>query len=53
MGDQNGDGGTAAAEPPTVPPRGTNRAALLEQRKKEVQDALVVGPLVQVVNPNA
>ena len=56
MEDQGGDGGgAAAAAPPTVPvpPRGANRAALLEQRKKEVQDALVVGPLVKVVYAEA
>ena len=54
MGDHGGDGGgAAAAAPPTVPPRRANRGTLLEQRKKEVQDALVVGPLVKVVNAKA
>ena len=54
MGDQGGDGGAAAAAvPPTAPPRGANRAALLEQRKKEVQGTLVVGPLVQIVHAEA
>ena len=54
MGDQGGDGGAAAvAAPPTAPPRGANRAALLDQRKREVQGALVVGPLVQVAYAEA
>ena len=49
-----GEGGAAAgATPPTAPPRGASRAVLLEQRKKEVQDALVVGPLVKVVYAEA
>ena len=52
MGDSGGDGG-AAATPPTAPPRGASRAALLEQRKLEVQDALVVGALVKVVYAEA
>ena len=44
------DGGAAAgATPPTAPPRGASRPVLLEQRKKEVQDAAVVGSLVKVV----
>ena len=55
MRSQGGDGGAAAAAaPPTAPPRGANRAALLEQREKEFhQDALVVGPLVQVAYAEA
>ena len=52
MGDSGGDGG-AAATPPTAPPRGASRAVLLEQRKKEVQDASVVGALVKVVYAEA
>ena len=52
MGDQGGDGGALPA-PPTVPPRGASRAVLLEQRKKEVQDAAVVGALVKVVYAEA
>ena len=54
MGGQGGDGGAAAAAtPPTVPPRGASRAVLLEQRKKEVQDASVVGALVKVAYAEA
>ena len=54
MGGQGGDGGAAAAAAPsTVPPRGADRTALLEQRKKEVQGALVVGPLVKVAYAEA
>ena len=49
MGDQGGGGGGAAPAPPTAPARGASRAVLLDQRKKEVQDAAVVGALVQVV----
>ena len=51
-----GDGGAAAAaEPPTAPPRrrGASWAVLLEQRKKEVQDAAVVGNLVKMVYAEA
>ena len=48
------DGGAAAgATPPTAPPRGASRAVLLEQRKKEVQDASVIGALVKVVYAEA
>ena len=54
MGDQGGAGGTsAAAAPLTVPPWGASRAVLSGDRKREVQDALVVGPLVQVVYAEA
>ena len=54
MGDQGGDGGAAAAAAPsTAPARGARRAALLEQRKTEVQDAAVVGSLVKVVYAEA
>ena len=56
MGDQGGGGGGAAATPPTAPARGASRAALpalLDQRKKEVQDAAVVGALVKVVYAEA
>ena len=52
MGDQGGGGG-AAATPPTAPARGASRAALLEQRKSEVQDAAVVASLVKVVYAEA
>ena len=52
MRDQGGDGGVPPA-PPTVPPRGASRAVLLEQRKKEAQDAAVVGALVKVVYAEA
>ena len=52
MGGSGGDGG-AAATPPTAPPRGASRAALLEQRKAEVQDEVVVGALVKVVYAEA
>ena len=51
MGDSGDEGG--AATPPTVPPRGASRAALLGQRKSEVQDAAVVGALVKVVYAEA
>ena len=44
MGNSGDEGG--AATPPTAPPRGASRAALLGQRKSEVQDAAVVGSLV-------
>ena len=47
MGDSEGGGGAAGA-PPTAPARGASRAVLLDQRKKEVQDAAVVGALVKV-----
>ena len=53
MGDQGGGGGGAAPAPPTAPARGASRAVLLDQRKKEVQDAAVVGALVQVVYAEA
>ena len=54
MGDQGGDGGAAAAAaPPTAPLRGASRANLLDKRKKEVQDAAVVGALVKVVYAEA
>ena len=54
MGDSGGDGGAAAAAAPsTAPARGASRAALLEQRKSEVQDAAVVGSLVKVVYAEA
>ena len=42
-----------AAAPPTAPARGASRAALLEQRKSEVQDAAVVASLVKVVYAEA
>ena len=51
MGGSGDEGG--AATPPTVQPRGASRAALLEQRKSEVQDAAVVGSLVKVVYAEA
>jgi len=44
-------GGTAAA-PPTALPRGANRTAL-SSGEKEIQDALVVAPLIQVVYEQA
>ena len=48
MGDSGGGGGAAgAAAPSTAPARGASRAALLDQRKKEVKDAAVVGSLVK------
>ena len=55
MGGQGGDGGAAAAAPApsTAPARGASRAVLLDQRKKEVQDAAVVGSLVKVVYAEA
>ena len=54
MGDQGGNGGAAAAAAPsTAPGRGASQAALLEQRKSEVQDAAVVGSLVKVVYAEA
>ena len=54
MGDSGGDGGAAAAAAPsTAPARGASRAVLLDQRKKEVQDAAVVGSLAKVVNAEA
>ena len=46
MGGQGGDGGALPPAPPAVPPRGASWAVLLEQRKKEVQDAAVAGALV-------
>ena len=49
MGDSGGGGGGAAATPPTAPPRGASRAALLDQRKAEVQDEVVVGALVKAL----
>ena len=55
MGGSVGDGGAAAAAAPsTAPARGASRAALLEQRKSEVQDdAAVVGSLVKVAYAEA
>ena len=54
MGDSGGGGGAAAAAAPsTAPARGASRAALLDQRKKEVKDAAVVGSLVKVVYAEA
>ena len=49
------EGGAPAggATPPTAPPRGASRAVLLEQRKKEVKDAAVVGELAKVVYAEA
>ena len=53
MGGQGGDGGALPPAPPAVPPRGASWAVLLEQRKKEVQDAAVAGALVKVVYAEA
>ena len=52
-GGGGGAAAAAAAAPSTAPARGASRAALLDQRKKEVQDAAVVGSLVKVVYAEA
>ena len=52
-GGGGGGAAAAAAAPSTAPARGASRAALLDQRKKEVQDAAVVGALVKVVYAEA
>ena len=54
MGD-SGDQGGAATPPTVLASRGASasRAALLGQRKSEVQDAAVVGSLVKVVYAEA
>ena len=52
-GGGGGGAAAAAAAPPTAPARGASQAALLDQRKKELQDAADVGALVKVVYAGA